>query len=349
MARILAVLAIIAWLLLLRPFPYTTLMACCMACVSVPFYNKLVARFTKKWATVVYVAGLSTIIILPIVVVVLLVTPQAVAGFRTLDKFREAQWMHTPQAQNLFLEIDTWLKGIPGLEDGLLGLTQHAASLAGTAARTVLASGLGVAGGAFQAVLVIMLFLIITTMCVTHARLIHEFVLRLTRFPLPMLNRFIQTIRRAIFGVLVGVVFVSLIQGLLCGIGFAVAGVPQPAFWGLIASFVAPIPFVGTSLVWGPASLVLWFSGQKVATFGLVAWCALFVTGVDNFLRPFFLQASIDASILALVLAIICGLAAFGPMGIFIGPILVALAIQAGRESTASARYKERETVVHKK
>ena len=82
----------------------------------------------------------------------------------------------------------------------------------------------------------------ITMMCVTRADLIHEFACRLTQWPAEVIDRFVSTIRKAIFGVLVGVVFVALIQGFLCGVGFAIAEVPQPAFWGLIAAFVAPIP-----------------------------------------------------------------------------------------------------------
>lgn len=105
----------------------------------------------------------------------------------------------------------------------------------------------------------------ITMMCVTRADLIHEFACRLTQWPAEVIDRFVSTIRKAIFGVLVGVVFVALIQGFLCGVGFAIAEVPQPAFWGLIAAFVAPIPFVGTALVWLPVCIWLWLTGSTVA------------------------------------------------------------------------------------
>ena len=152
-------------------------------------------------------------------------------------------------------------------------------------------------------------------------------------FPRPIVDRFITTIRRAIYGVLVGVIFVAMIQGVLCGLGFAFAGVPQPAFWGLIAAFVAPIPFVGTALVWLPSCIWLWFSGHTVACISLAIWCALVVAGVDNILRPLFLKKGIDASLLALILSILCGLSAFGPIGVFVGPMLIAVAIQAGKES----------------
>ena len=341
MTRVLACLAIGAWVFLLWPFPITTFMATCMACVTYPAYRKLHRKMSPSWAMTTYTVGLAAITILPIATVVSLVTPQAVAGLKILDGLRDSGWIHSPEAQAWFASVDAWLKNLPGLEGGLDQLASTAAGLAGTAARTVLAGGVGIAGGAFQAVLVLFLFVMITMMCVTRADLIHEFACRLTQWPAEVIDRFVSTIRKAIFGVLVGVVFVALIQGFLCGVGFAIAEVPQPAFWGLIAAFVAPIPFVGTALVWLPVCIWLWLTGSTVACIGLAIWCALVVAGVDNLLRPFFLKTGIDASVVTLILSILCGLAAFGPVGVFAGPVLVAVAIQAGNESTLCRKHDD--------
>ena len=299
-------------------------MATCMACVTYPAYRKLHRKMSPSWAMTTYTVGLAAITILPIATVVSLVTPQAVAGLKILDGLRDSGWIHSPEAQAWFASVDAWLKNLPGLEGGLDQLASTAAGLAGTAARTVLAGGVGIAGGAFQAVLVLFLFVMITMMCVTRADLIHEFACRLTQWPAEVIDRFVSTIRKAIFGVLVGVVFVALIQGFLCGVGFAI---------------VAPIPFVGTALVWLPVCIWLWLTGSTVACIGLAIWCALVVAGVDNLLRPFFLKTGIDASVVTLILSILCGLAAFGPVGVFAGPVLVAVAIQAGNESTLCRKH----------
>ncbi len=336
MPRILACIALLAWVVLLWPFPTTTFLATCVACISWPYYQKLLTRMRPTFALGVYISGLSLATILPIATVVSLVAPQAVVGLRILDGLHgDAGWFASPEGQEWLAGIDTWLRQIPGVEGGVRQVAEWAAGLAGTAARTVLAGSVGLAGGAFQAVLVICLFIMITVLCVSHASCIYEFAQRLSGFPKPLLDRFITTIRKAIFGVLVGILFVALIQGVLCGVGFAVAGVPQPAFWGLIATFVAPIPFVGTTLVWIPVTLWLWLTGFKTYAIGLAIWCILVVTSVDNVLRPLFLKTGIDATVVALILSILCGLAAFGPIGVFAGPVLVAVAIQAGRESSA--------------
>ena len=125
----------------------------------------------------------------------------------------------------------------------------------------------------------------------------------------------------------------AIAQGVLCGIGFAVAGIKQPAFWGLLATVVAPIPFVGTALVWGPLCLSLWFSGATMPAVGLALWGTLAVTSVDNILRPLFLQQGINAPFFVLIVAILCGLGSFGPMGLIIGPVLLAIAMQAVEEA----------------
>ena len=201
MTRVLACLAIGAWVFLLWPFPITTFMATCMACVTYPAYRKLHRKMSPSWAMTTYTVGLAAITILPIATVVSLVTPQAVAGLKILDGLRDSGWIHSPEAQAWFASVDAWLKNLPGLEGGLDQLASTAAGLAGTAARTVLAGGVGIAGGAFQAVLVLFLFVMITMMCVTRADLIHEFACRLTQWPAEVIDSFVSRSFRGSFAV----------------------------------------------------------------------------------------------------------------------------------------------------
>jgi len=342
LSRILAIIALVAWLILLRPFPITTFLAACVSCVLYPWYERLAERFSGIWPTAIYAAGLFLVTALPIVVVVMLVAPQAVNGLTILDQIMNSDWFRRPEIQSLIATIDNWIKELPGLEGGLKQIAAQMAGIAGTAARTVLTSSLELAGSALNGLFVLLLFVMISVMCVVQGAVIREFSLRLSTFPDDMLGRFITAIRNAVRGVLMGIILVAMIQGFLCGLGFRVAGVPQPAFWGLLATFVAPIPFVGTSLVWLPAVIWLWFAVSKTAAIGLLLWCVLAVTSVDNVLRPMFLKTGINATFVALILSILLGMAAFGPVGIFAGPVAVAVAIQAGIESTASdASYKK--------
>jgi predicted PurR-regulated permease PerM len=65
----------------------------------------------------------------------------------------------------------------------------------------------------------------------------------------------------------------------------------------------------------------------------LLAWGSIIVTGADNLLRPYFLSTGIEASMIVLLLSIICSIAVFGPVGVIAGPVMVALALQAEKES----------------
>lgn len=89
---------------------------------------------------------------------------------------------------------------------------------------------------------------------------------------------------------------------------------------------------VGTALVWLPLCLSLWFTGKTMAAVGLALWGMLAVAGVDNVLRPLFLRQGINAPFFVLIIAILCGLASFGPVGLIAGPVLLAFAMQAVEE-----------------
>ncbi len=347
LSRIMAWTALGIWILLLHPYPVTTFMSACVACVTFPFYERLRERLPGVWPGTVYATILFFLTALPIAGSVSLVVPQVVNGLHILDGFVNANWFARPENQALIASVDQWLKDIPGLEGGLRQLFSTLAGFAGTMVRSVLSSGLGIAGSAVNALLILLVFVMIALMCAIQGDTIYEFTQRLTSFSSARLNRFIVVIRKAILGVMVGIVLVAIIQGALCGIGFGVAGVPQPAFWGLLAALVAPIPFVGTALVWVPIVIWLWITGTTTVAVGTALWCVIVVAGVDNLLRPLFLKTGINATLVALILSIFCGLAAFGPAGVFAGPVLIAVAMQAARESSlcdAAHRRTRRKT-----
>ena len=337
MARILAWLSMGAWVVLLWPFPATSFLAVCAAFASYPILQLARKKLPQQLAIPAYTLSLTCIVLLPMTVLVLLIIPQVVAGLKLLEGLRDTSWLQSPRAQELLSSVDVWLKQIPGLEGGLEQITSYVVGMVGSIGRSILASGMGLAGGTLQFLMSLLLFIMIAAFCAIQARFILNFVCRLCPLPRPVINRFISTIRNAILGVITGVILVALIQGFLCGVGFTFAGVPQPAFWGLLAAMVAPIPFVGTALVWLPACLWLLLTGKTMICLGLLLWCAILVSGVDSVMRPFFLRTRIDASVLALLLSIFCGLSAFGPVGIFAGPILLAVANQAARESMGQA------------
>ncbi len=131
--------------------------------------------------------------------------------------------------------------------------------------------------------------------------------------------------------VVYGIVLTALVQGLVAGLGYWVAGVPAPATLSAVTVLVALIPF-GTPFVWGSAALWLLFSGQTTAGLGLLLWGVLVVSWIDNIVRPMVLSRASNIPFVLALFGVLGGLAAFGLVGLFLGPVILAVALAVWRE-----------------
>jgi predicted PurR-regulated permease PerM len=140
--------------------------------------------------------------------------------------------------------------------------------------------------------------------------------------------------------VVFGSMITAIVQGTLVGIGFALTGLPSPVVFGVLAMVAALVPLVGTALVWVPAAAVLALQGRWGAAVFMVAWGIAVVAGADNVVRPLFISGRAQISTLPVFLGLAGGVAAFGPIGIVLGPVIVALVLALLRfaeESRASS------------
>ncbi len=136
-----------------------------------------------------------------------------------------------------------------------------------------------------------------------------------------LLERFVSVTRATLRGSLL----IGIIQGGVAGLAFWVAGVPGPAFWGTVMVVLSIIPAVGAALIWVPAVIYLFLVGQVVAGVGLLVWCAVVVSSVDNFLRPLLIGRDARMSDLLILLSTLGGIVLFGAVGFIVGPIVAAL------------------------
>jgi len=127
--------------------------------------------------------------------------------------------------------------------------------------------------------------------------------------------------------VVFGSLLTALVQGLLVGIGFALVGLPSPVVFGALAALASLIPMIGTTLVWVPAVGVLLVQGRWVAAIVLLAWSVAVVSSADNVVRPLFISGRAQISTLPVFLGLLGGVSAFGPIGLVVGPVLVALTL----------------------
>ncbi len=155
--------------------------------------------------------------------------------------------------------------------------------------------------------------------------------LSISRTEYALLLRKLQEILR---GIIYGSFVVAVIQGIVGAVGFFLFGVPSPLFWGLVMALFSLVPYVGTALVWVPAALIiiaggvihsstpLVFKGAGLFLYGLV-----FISGVDNLLRVKFMGGKAKTHPVLILLGILGGVPFFGPLGIFIGPVVLALTV----------------------
>ncbi len=136
-----------------------------------------------------------------------------------------------------------------------------------------------------------------------------------------LLERFTSVTRATVKGTLV----IGLIQGALAGFGFWVAGIDGAAFWGTIMVVLSVVPGIGAALIWVPAVVYLYITGQTLAATLLLAWCAAVVGTIDNVLRPRLVGKDAEMPDLLILVGTLGGLFLFGPVGFIIGPIVCGL------------------------
>jgi predicted PurR-regulated permease PerM len=127
--------------------------------------------------------------------------------------------------------------------------------------------------------------------------------------------------------VVLGTVLTALAQGVLLGAGFAIAGLPAPVVFGVIGAVLSVVPFGGTALIWVPGAISLFLMGEPGWGIFLALWGVLLVSSADNFLKPILIGGKAEVPTLAVFIGVLGGLAAFGLIGMFAGPILIALVL----------------------
>jgi len=118
----------------------------------------------------------------------------------------------------------------------------------------------------------------------------------------------------------------ALIQGALVAAGFAIAGLPSPVVFGVLAALLALLPLAGTPIVWIPGVVVLAAQGRWGAAIFLAIW-GVFTSTIDNVLRPLLAATRARVQTLTVFIGVLGGVSAFGAIGVVLGPLVIALAI----------------------
>lgn len=137
-------------------------------------------------------------------------------------------------------------------------------------------------------------------------------------------NYLLDIAHGTVSGVIYGVLGTALAQGVLAAIGFAIAGVPGAALLGAVTFFLSVVP-IGPPLVWGGAAIWLFQQGQPGWGIFVAAWGFFLVSTVDNVIKPFIISRGASLPFAIVFLGVLGGVLAFGVIGAFLGPTLLAV------------------------
>src|SRR5690606_262968 len=143
--------------------------------------------------------------------------------------------------------------------------------------------------------------------------------------------RLLRVASATINGVVSGVLGTSLAQALLIVVGLWAAGIPAALLLGLVLFVLALVPF-GPALTWGPAAAWLYFDGAIGWAIFVVVWSLAAGLVTDNVLKPYLISRGSDLPLILILFGVVGGAAAFGVLGLFLGPTLLAVGYELIRE-----------------
>lgn len=316
--------ALILWgcLIILRPFIPAFLLAIIFTLSTWPAFTWLKDRLDGRRTLA---ATLMTLLL-----AVCFVVPLIFLGSSLADNFGHLYAGVIEPILNSPGDVPVWVRDIPWIgphienlwSNYLLNPANEDASMKTYLGPKLIATGAAIGRG----VLDVSLGILIAFFFFRHGTVVALRVNALIeKFAGPRGRHLLGISKRTVIGVVYGVLGTALAQGALAGIGFWIAGVPGAPFLGLITILLSFVPF-GPPLVWVPATFWLFSSDHIGHGIFMGLWGLVVISAVDNIIRPYFISLGSNLPLPLVLLGVFGGLIAFGFIGLFIGPTLLAVA-----------------------
>ena len=323
----------------LRPFVVPLIWGGILSYVSWPLQQRIVraVRGRNGLAALLTTLLVTLAIVVPLVWLVLMVRVEAVNGYAKVQTFLASKPSLPPALHDLPW-IGAWAQGMleqlsadPTAIREQLVMTLEQSSI--EVSKLIGGVGRNVAK-LFFAVLSMFFLLRDGPRLVREARAILEGILG------PRVHDYLDAIGATTQAVVYALILGAIAQGTVAGIGYFFAGVEAPVLMGAITVLVALIPF-GAPLVWGSLSLWMLINGHVGHGIFLMVWGLLIVSWVDNLVRPMVISNATRMPFLLVVFGVLGGVLAFGLVGLFIGPVLLAVSLAIWREWLEEHQQKE--------
>lgn len=306
---------------ILEPFLVSLAWAGILALCAQPIHKRLLNRCRPTLAALASTLAVALLLIVPAVLLALAMLGEISQALSSLQNavgnIHENERLQTAW---------TWVQAhlpLPSPDEIKVRLAAFAAQLTRFLA--------GQAGLVLQASSVFLFKLFVTLFALffflRDGRPLGTVIRKLLPFEEARKEELIGRTRDLVFAGTMATLAVAAAQGLAGGILFAVLGLRAPIFWGVVMGFCALLPVLGTAVIWLPAAIGLLASGAWVRGVVLILLGIIVVGGIDNFLRPALVSGKSAMNGLVVFISLLGGVAAFGFLGLVLGPVVAAAVI----------------------
>lgn len=310
----------------LKPFLVATLMAAVVCISSWPAYVWVLRRFKgrRNWAATSMTFALVLVVIIPL----------ALVAYSLSDNVMSIYGFISGLVQRGPIEPPAWVITLPVIGTSVhdywhMLATNHEEMVALTdrilepTKEILIASAYVLGQGVVEMSLATFICFYFYRYGVELMRLIDGVMVHVIGMQAQDITTIIvKTVRSVMYG-LMGT---SLAQGVVATIGFAIAGVPAALLLGFATAVLALLP-IGPPILWGGAAIWLVFQGDIGWAFFMLAWGVILISGVDNIVLPLLMSRGSNLPFVLLLLGVLGGVVAFGFVGVFIGPTLLAVGL----------------------
>lgn len=327
--------------LIVEPFMTAILISAILAVVTWPVFTK-VLRATRNAATpaaILMVTGLVVTVLIPLTFLMLSLTQQLPRAVKLFTG-----WVKDPtpilEAVRTLPYVGTWLHDQIIFAVDPKAFAGTVEQLIDPVSRWLVNTAVNVSNGLLQMCLVLFIVFFFYRDGIAFARRFHELLERVSgHIAADITDILTNTTRSVVFGI----IGTAIVQGAVAGVGLWIAGVPGVLILSVAACFVSVIP-IGPPVIWGPAALWLYSTGETGMALFLCAWGILVVATVDNLVKPLLIARGSTLPMSLIFLGVFGGVIAFGFLGLILGPLFLAIGsalFQAWLKNSALRRGAE--------
>jgi predicted PurR-regulated permease PerM len=304
--------------LIAKPFIAPIAFALALAVATQRPFNWLHGRLKTDTATAAVAVVLVTLLIVgPAVALVTLLIQQAADNVQQLLSDEEGTgWRAAVEKQPQLAELFHWAEARMDLQGQLKRLGEAAAGYAGAFLR-----------GSMHVLTQLVIMLFVLFFLYRDRKEAYTAMCQLVPLSTEESNSLFNRVSSTILATVNGSITVAVVQATLAGLMYWALGVPAPALWAAATFITALVPVFGTFLVWGPIAVYLALTGSVIKALILVGWGMVAIGTIDNILYPYLVGDRLRLHTVPTFFSILGGLTLFGPAGLILGPLALAITI----------------------